>query len=541
MGMKKVYYNGKVYTGKLPLVSAFIVEGGQFVFTGNDTEACALASEGDERIDLSGHFVCCGFNDSHMHLLSLGHALLAARLDLHTGSIKELVSAFREFAESPENKDAKVILGRGWNQDYFADEKRLPDRYDLDRVSETRPVIAVRACGHCLTVNSKFLELLFPDGVLPEIDGGRIGVKDGMPDGLFYDNAMTLVYDRMPVPGKEDVKRMILKGQAFLNSFGVTSCQTDDLAAFEGMDYETVLEAFRELEAEGRLTVRIYEQSNFSSMEKLEDFLQKGYRTGQGSDIFRIGPLKMLGDGALGPRTALLSGPYADDPSTTGLACFTQAAFEEMIALANENGMQIAVHAIGDGALDRLLDAYEKALAACPRKDHRHGVVHCQITRPDQLQRIAAMKLHVYAQGIFLDYDTKIVRSRVGDALADTSYRWKTLMKKGVTVSNGTDSPVEMPDALKCIQCSITRASTDGETAPFLPEEGFTVQEAIDSYTIKSAFASFDEMRKGRMAPGMLSDFTILEKSPFEAMPEHIKDIRVLSVYLGGKEVFSAN
>ncbi len=537
--MKKIYYNGKVYTGSLPLVTAFAEEDGVFCFAGSDDRAKALAAPGDRQIDLCGRFVCAGFNDSHMHLLNLGRALTAARLDLHTGSLEDLVLYFRDFGAA--HPQASVITGRGWNQDFFEDEKRLPDRRDLDRVSADRPVAAVRACGHCLAVNSRFLELLQLGEELPQIEGGIIGTdEDGRPNGLFFDNAMDLVYSRIPAPGKEEIKAMLQAGAAFLNSFGVSSCQTDDLATFAEVDPETVLAAYRELEAEGKLTVRVYEQSNFNTLEKFREFLDKGYRTGAGSDMLRIGPLKLLGDGALGPRTALLSVPYADDPDAKGLACFDQETLDAMIDLANENDMQVAVHTIGDGALDMLLSAYEKALAKHPRKDHRHGVVHCQITRPEQLEKIASLGLHVYAQGIFIDYDTQIVESRVGKELAATSYRWKTLMQKGVTVSNGTDSPVEMPDALKCMQCSITRASVKPGSAAYLPEEGFTVQEALNSYTIASAHASFDEDRKGRIAPGMLADFTVLAENPFEVSSDRIKDIRVLGTYLGGKQVYAA-
>ena len=144
--------------------------------------------------------------------------------------------------------------------------------------------------------------------------------------------------------------------------------------------------------------------------------------------IFKIGPLKMLGDGALGARTAFLSRPYADDPSTCGIPVFTQETMDEMIGYANAHGMQAAVHTIGDACLDRVLSAYEKALAENPREDHRHGIVHCQITRADQLEKIAKMHHHVYAQSIFLDYDNHIVEERVGKELASTSYSWKALM-----------------------------------------------------------------------------------------------------------------
>ena len=536
--MKTIYYNGAVYTGELPLAEAFAVEDGRFLFAGSNEEAVKLAATGDELVDLRGNFVCSGFNDSHMHLLGFGNTLSCAPLASHTGSLEEMLSCLREFLENHPPRENGWILGRGWNQDYFSDGKRMPDRRDLDRVSETVPVCAVRACGHCLAVNTKALEILGITGDISQPEGGRVGMDEDGPDGRFFDNAMDLVYSRMPAPDKEDVKRMILAACRALNAYGVTSSQTDDYSTFQTVPWETVNQAYRELEAEGRLTVRVNEQSNFTSLESLREFVEAGNCTGTGTDFFRIGPLKMLGDGALGARTAYLSRPYADDPSTCGIPVFSQETMDEMVDYANAQGMQVAVHAIGDACLDRVLGAVEKALKHHPREDHRHGVVHCQITRPDQLEKIRELNLHVYAQSIFLDYDIHMVRERVGEELASTSYSWKTLLGKGVTVSNGSDSPVELPDVMAGIQCAVTRKTLRDQAGPYLPQESFTVQEALDSYTRAGAFASFEEEKKGKIEAGMLADFVVLGQNPFETAEAELKDIPVLATFLGGRPVF---
>ena len=290
----------------------------------------------------------------------------------------------------------------------------------------------------------------------------------------------------------------------------------------------------------GRLSMKPIgnEQSNFVDLPSLKEFVESGHVTGTGTNYFKIGPLKMLGDGALGARTAFLSRPYADDPSTCGIPVFSQETLDEMIGYANAHGMQVAVHTIGDACLDRVLKAYEKALAEHPRDDHRHGIVHCQITREDQLEKIAAYQLHVYAQSIFLDYDNHIIEQRVGKELAATSYSWKTLMEKGVSVSNGTDCPVELPDALASMQCAVTRTTLHDHVGPYLPAQSFTVQEALDSYTVRSAEASFEEKIKGRIVPGMLADFVILGENPFAIENEKIKDIPVVATFVGGCKVF---
>ena len=534
--MSTLYYNGRVYTGTLPVVSAFAVEDGRFVFAGSDAEGAALGCE--KSVDLHGAFVCAGFNDSHMHLLNYGQSLAQAELGSHTDSLAGMLEYLRAYAAAQPSGEGRWIRGRGWNQDYFTDADRMPDRFDLDSVSTDIPVVIVRCCGHCLAVNSKALELCGVTADTPCPEGGRIGLRDGAPDGLFYDDAMTLVYDHLPLPGKAEIKDMMRLACRALNSYGVTSVQSDDYCVFRGVPWQTVNEAYRELEESGELSVRVYEQSNFTDLDGLRKFVEAGCVTGAGSDRFQIGPLKMLGDGSLGARTAYLSEPYADDASTRGIPIFTPGQMDEMIGYAHAHGMQVAVHTIGDATMDMILDAVEKAQAEHPRADARHGVVHCQITRPDQLERLVRMGMHIYAQTIFLDYDIHIVERLVGPERAESSYRWKTLMRGGCRVSNGTDCPVEKPDAMAGIQCAVTRTTLRDHIGPYLPDEAFTVQEALDSYTIRGAEASFEETVKGRVAPGYYADFVVLGADPFETDPFALKDVPVLATYVAGDRVY---
>ena len=536
--MRNIYYNGRVYTGELPLCSAFAVEDGRFTLTGDDETLLASAREGDALTDLSGRFVCAGFNDSHMHLLNFGQSLAAAQLAPHTESLTGMLDYLKSFLAANPPREGQWLTGRGWNQDYFTDVSRMPNRQDLDAVSTEVPIMITRACGHCCVVNSRVLALAGITADTPALEGGSIGMTDGQPDGRLCDNAMELLEGVLPLPGKEELKQMIRLACRQLNRFGVTSSQTDDYCVFRAIPFETVNAAYRELEESGELTVRVYEQSNFTELSELQRFVESGNVTGAGTDLFRIGPLKMLGDGALGSRTAHLSSPY---PGTEdcGFNLFSDEHMNSMVSYAHNHGMQVAIHAIGDACLDQVLNAVELALRENPRTDHRHGVVHCQASRPDQLERIAQLNMHVYAQSIFLDYDNHIVNKVLTPELAASSYSWKTLMQKGVSVSNGSDCPVELPDVMEGIQCAVTRCSLDG-TGPYLPGEAFTVQEALDSFTIRSAEGSFEESSKGRIADGYLADFVILGADPFETEPTAIHRIPVLASYLGGRCVYSA-
>ena len=538
--MKTIYFNGRVYTGTLPLVQAFAVEGDKFLFAGSDAEALALMSGEDEKVDLGGKFVCAGFNDSHMHLLNYGQSLNMAPLFAHTTSLEEMLECLRDFIAVNPGIRGEWVMGRGWNQDYFSDVKRMPTRWDLDKVSSEIPICAVRACGHALVLNSKAIELVGVTADTPQPEGGQIVMENGEPNGIFFDNAMEPVYEAIPAPSKEDLKNMIRSACKALNAYGVTSSQSDDYCVFRTLGWKDINAAYEELEQEGELTVRVYQQSNFTDLPSLTEFVEAGNVTGAGSEFFKIGPLKMLGDGALGARTAYLTRPYADDPTTCGIPVFTQEVFDELIGYANDHDMQVAVHTIGDACLDDVLSAIEKALVRKPRADHRHGIVHCQISRGDQLRKMADMKLHIYAQSIFLDYDINIVEKRVGEELASTSYSWKTLKDNGASVSNGTDCPVELPFAMGGIQCAVTRCNLKGDVGPYLPHEAFSVQEALDSYTSAGAYASFEEAVKGKIEAGMLADFVVLGDDPFAVDVNAIKDIPVCATYVGGKKVFEA-
>ena len=537
--MRTVYYNGRVYTGAGAPAQAFAVADGRFTAVGSDSGVLPLAREGDAAVDLRGAFVAPGFNDSHMHLLNFGQALGVARLDRHTDSLAGMLEHVRSFARENPPRPGRWLLGRGWNQDYFTDVRRMPDRHDLDSISADVPVMLTRACGHCCVVNSRALALagITADTVSPE--GGSIGMENGEPDGRLCDNAMELLSPVLPAPDIQELKDMLRRGCAALNRYGVTSAQSDDYCVFPEVPWQEVNRAYRELEKAGELTVRVYEQCNFTDPEALRAFVEGGNVTGAGTDLFRIGPLKLLGDGSLGSRTAHLSRPYADDPSTCGFSLLSRERMGRMVSYANAHGMQIAVHAIGDECLDEVLDALEAALAEHPRDDHRHGVVHCQISRPEQLRRMAELGLHVYAQSIFLDYDNHMVVDRVGPELAESSYCWKTLMDMGLSVSNGSDCPVELPDVMKGMECAVTRTSLDG-TGPYLPDQAFTVGQALDSYTVRGAEASFESDRKGRIAPGYLADFVVLGGDPFAVPPREIHAIPVLATYLGGQEVYRA-
>ena len=529
------YENARVFTGGVQAAECFVVgEDGCFAFVGSAKDA-HTAYPRAQRVDLGGRFVCPGFNDTHLHLLDLGCALSQAQLQEHTDSLAHVLDAVRDFAAA--HPDEPFICGRGWNHDFFTDERRYPTRDELDAACPDRPCLIFRACGHVAVANSRALALYGIDGQAPEVSGGLVATdSSGRPNGVLEENAISLVSRHIPTPDRAGIKARLLRAMQTVNGYGITSVHSDDLNALE-VPFEEVIAAYRELESEGRMTVRVTQQARLHEPALLDRFLSAGYRTGWGDEWYRIGPLKLITDGSLGARTALLRAPYADAPGTSGIATFEPETLDALVLRAHSAGMQIAAHAIGDRAADLVLDAIERAQAACPRENARHGIVHAQVLDESQAARMGRMGMHAYIQPIFLDYDTQIVFPRLGER-ALHAYPAASLRGHGVTFSGGSDCPVEPANVLRGIQCAVTRMPvTHPADAPYLPQEALSLRDALLCFTAGGAYASFEEHSKGRIAPGMLADFTVLGIDPFETDPKWLHQIPICGVYVGGRQV----
>ena len=532
--MTTCYYNAHIFTADQSRAECFVVEAGRFVFVGSHKEALSRYPQA-QQIDLRGQFVCPGFNDSHMHLLNLGNMLTQAQLSPVTRTLAGVLRTLGEYVS--QHTDDPWILGRGWNHDYFEDANRYPNRDDLDAVCPDKPCLITRACGHVAIANSRALALAGLDQSAPHVDGGRVATdENGRPNGLLEENAIDLVTNIIPTPSREQIKQKLVMAMEHVNRFGITSVQSDDFSSTKA-PFEEVIAAYLELKAEGKMTVRVTEQCLLHDKETLLRFLNQGYCTGWGDEWFRMGPLKLIGDGSLGSRTALLRQPYSDAPDTCGIAIYSQEALDELIEIAHAHGMQVAIHAIGDGAADLVLDAVERAQKLHPRNDARHGIVHAQILTQEQVKRMKALNMHAYIQPIFLDYDTKIVYPRIGNR-ADEAYPAASLLRAGVTISSGSDSPVEPPDVMTGIQCAVTRKPVTREVEhAYLPHEALSLSQALISFTADGAYASFETDVKGRIREGMLADFVVLGIDPFETDPQYIHKIPIKQTCVGGKQV----
>lgn len=538
--MDTILYNGKIYTlgNRGTVAEAIYIKGNKIAFIGENEEALRFKNKDTKLIDLEGKMAVPGFNDSHMHLLSYGYT--ATKIELNNAkSIEDLILLGKERLNSGNLKKGDWILGRGWNNDYF-DDNRLPTRYDLDKITTDFPICYTRVCGHILVVNSKALEVVGIDRNSPQVPGGKFDLdENGEPLGIFRENAMDIIYSAIPDPDIDSIKSMILKCSEDAVKQGITSIQTDDFEQLPKKDYEKIIKAYLELIDEGKLKVRVYEQCLLPDMKKLKSFLEKGYTTGWGNEYFKIGPLKLLADGSLGARTAYLTEPYNDDNSTRGIPVFSQEEMDELVLTAHNGGMHVAIHGIGDGAMYMACESIEKALKENPREDHRHGIVHCQITDVNLMNKFKELNLVAYVQPIFLHYDMHIVEDRIGKERARYTYNWKRMIDMGIHVAGGSDCPVEKFDILPNLYSAITRKDLNGYPENgWLPDQKLTIDEALRIFTVEGAYASFEENIKGTLEPGKLADVVVLEKNLYDIQPDEIKDVKVDFTIMDGKVVY---
>lgn len=532
--MKSIYFNGKIYINRDNFASAMLVEDGIVKKVGTFEEVNEnLDNENKIMEDLNGKTVIPGINDSHCHLSGVGASLASVKL-LGVTSMKEILELGREFLKAHTLGENDVLIGRGWNQDYFTDENRLPTRYDLDKITTDYPVIYTRACGHILVANSKALEKAGITRDTKPNDGGVI-YKDenGEPNGLLSENAQAQILSIVPEDTAEKIAENISLAMEYAASQGITSAQTCDVGRKR---WRTINDAFKIVYENNPKAIRTYQQASFSDIETYKEFLDEGCATGNGNDMFKYGPLKMFADGSLGARTAYMRKPYADDSTTRGVATTTVEHFEEMVKFADSHNCQVAVHSIGDAAIEMVLNAYAKVIDGKNNKN-RHSIIHCQITDKALVERFLENDVLAQVQPIFIHYDMNVVKDRVGEELANTSYAFGDMYRMGIHTSFGTDSPVEDLNPFENMYCAVTRKRLDGKKE-YLPEQCVDIYDAIDQYTIGSAYASFDENKKGRLIPGFFADFAILDRDIFTIPSEDIKNVKVLKTVLAGNTIF---
>ncbi len=457
-----------------------------------------------------------GFIDSHMHFLGLGYVNFNTDLS-SAKSIKELQS------ELSNSKSKNIIIGRGWDQENLIN-KRMPTKRDLNLISRDLPIVIIRVCGHILVVNDKMLELANISNESKQIPGGSFDFETG----IFTENAIYIIYNKMPKPTKEDIIKYLMTANDILLSKGITQVASDDFSTLP-LDYEFVLSTIKELYKKGLLQVKITEQVNLN-YNLLKDFISKGY-VNKNFGGFRMGPLKILADGSLGGKTASLIKPYENEPNNYGIKTYSDDELFKLINLADSNNMDVVIHAIGDDASEQAINALIKSLEITKRKNHNHAIIHAQLTTKRQIEKMKKWNIGAIIQPIFLNSDIQIIESRIGKRHLE-SYLFKTMFDSGINVGFSTDSPIEPVNPFANIYTAVTRRSIKfPELEPFLVEESLTVKNAVICYTSNNVRYVYEN----KLNDG---DFIITDENIYSCPFDRIKDIKVLETYIDNKLVY---
>ncbi len=528
-----ILYNGHIITvdAKAPRAQAVAIANGRFVAVGDNDEVLAYKSADTQLVDLDGQTVVPGFDDSHMHLLNVGTAM--ERVELSPArSRAQLVAIARDFLAT--NPGLTLLVGRGWNQDRF-DDQQIPTRHDLDQISTEIPIFFSRVCGHLAVVNSKALQVSGVGRGVEQVRGGQVDLDaDGEPTGVLREEATDLVGCIFPRTNPADYKRRYHKGALLASSLGLTSVQTDDMGDLH--DVEAKLQALHELVEEGNLPVRVNLQIRLSKPELVANLLELRQRRTFPAHTVEFGPVKIMTDGSLGGRTAAMNEPYADDPSTRGVAVLDQDEVDSIFAAAHDHGLQVSGHAIGDHAMQLMLNGFRHVLTKKPTSDARPRIIHAQITTPSILAEMRELGVVADIQPTFVGTDLHIVEQRIGHDRAASTYAWKTMREMGIPTAGGSDSPVESCSPLLGIYSAVTRQDAEGyPVGGWLPDQKLTVEQSIELFTMGSAYACFEEEVKGSISVGKLADLVVLGDDITAIAPEKIKDVRVAATYVGGK------
>jgi predicted amidohydrolase YtcJ len=523
--------NGRVFTADpaRPTASAVGIWRGRIAYVGDDPDAArAAAGAGADVLDLAGRTATPGLIDAHCHPLMYGEQLLGLDLTAVT-SVTDLLQQVRDRA-----RDASLgePIG-GWG--YYAlalDEHRLPSLAELDAAAPEHPVVLVHRSGHEMLLNSVALHRVGYTRDTPDPYGGYLERDaDGALTGRVAETAMDPVHALEPetTPAVWDARLRRVTDQ--LLAYGITS--TTDANVTDPQ----ALRAYERLRAdESRPRVRY--SLMLGHREMLDAIEGLGLVTGFGDTWLRIGAVKFFLDGTEGQRTAKVSEPFADDPDNTGLWMFTPEEFRERVLRAHVAGMQCAVHAIGDAAIELTLDTYREAQQVLPRPDIRHRIEHASLLRPDLIERFAREAVIPVPGGRFASNDYQVLLARFGEKRLRWYQPWNALLERNVPVPVSSDAPVQSADPARNLWAIVNSRAEHDRALVMQPEERISLAETLVAYTRHGAFATHEEHRKGLLRPGLLGDVTVFNTDLFGVDPLALDAVQVAATIVDGVVVY---
>lgn len=525
--------NAKIWTvdKSSPTAQAVAVLGDRIVAVGSTTEVDGWRGPRTQVIDAAGKLVLPGFNDAHVHFVSGGMQLDNIQLN-DASSPEEFARRVGERAKATPK--GEWIVGGNWDETKW-NPPNMPTKELIDALTPDTPVFVSRYDGHMGLANSVALRLAGITAQTPDPPGGTI-VRDaqGNPTGALKD-AATVYIDKVIPPLTHDQRLKIVKrALAYAASVGVTSVQhmipsLNDIAVYS------------ELLRRGELTARIYAAP---SIRYVDDVAKLGIGHAFGGPYLRIGALKAFADGSLGSGTAYFYEPFLNQGNNRGLLSDEMhpiSLMRDRYMIADAAGLQLCTHAIGDEGISTILDLYAEVIKAHGEADRRLRIEHAQHMAAKDFERFAQLHVIASVQPYHAIDDGRFAESHIGHDRASRTYAFRTFLDHGVRLAFGTDWEVAPLDPLLTVYAAVTRATLDGKNpGGWFPEQKLTVAEAVEAYTMGSAYAEFQENDKGSITPGKLADMVLLSEDIFSIPPEKIRDVRVLKTFVGGKLVFDS-
>jgi predicted amidohydrolase YtcJ len=520
---------GLIWTGPDAVVSgagapsALAVAEGRVLAVGSDAEIAAYAGPQSEQLDLAGRRVVPGFIDAHTHFLAGGFELASVQLrDAPTP--QEFTRRISEFAAA---HPGEWVLGGTWDHEMWGGD--LPRRDWIDSVTPESPVFVTRLDGHMSLANSRALELAGVTAETPDPPGGTIvRYPDGQPTGILKDAAQALVGGVTPDPTEAELDRALEAATQHALERGVTL--VTDMGSWDG------LAAYSRAKDSGSLRLRVYAVVPLATRDRLAEYVEEN---GRGDDRLFWGGLKAFVDGSLGSTTAWFYEPYEDEPGTTGLMVTDTAELRAAILEADQAGMHVIVHAIGDRANDWLLDVYGEARSTHGERDRRFRIEHAQHLSPDAVGRFGTEGVIASMQPYHAIDDGRWAVKRIGPERIKLTYAFRDLLDAEAPLAFGSDWTVAPIDPLLGIYAAATRRTIDGANpSGWVPEQKIGVAEAVAAYTAANAYACYMEDKLGALEPGKYADLVVLSDDIFAIDPLEIASVKVDLTMVGGAVVF---
>ncbi len=525
----KLLYNAKIHTldEKNPIASAILIAGSQVIAVGEKDKLESLAHGKVEKQDMKGKTILPGMTDAHLHLQY--YSLGLTKVDCETKTKEECL---RRVAERAQNtKPGEWVLGHGWNQNEWSSTGEWPTLAELNAAAPNNPVYLTAKSLHAGWANTAAINAAKITNETPDPKNGTIQRDErGNATGIFLESAMELVGKTVPPPTLNELETAIESAQPILWKMGLTGVHD-----FDRRDSFMALQSLR---VRNKLKLRVNKNIPVESVEHANEL---GLRTGFGDEWLWIGSVKAFMDGALGPHTAAMFQPYADEPNNKGILNMDGEELFEHCRKAADVGLSMTVHAIGDRANHEVLNAYEQLRKYETEKGlpHlRHRIEHVQILHPDDAPRLAKLNVIASMQPIHAPSDMHAADRFWGDRSA-LAYAWRSQLNFGAVLAFGSDAPVESPNPFLGLHAAVTRRRSDGSPSAegWYPEQKLTLTEALSAYTVGAAYAANAEHRLGKLAENYLADLIVLDEDIFSTDPNDLLTMRSSATMIDGEWV----